>query len=24
MQINSQHTKSVAEMFWRTIRFTSE
>jgi hypothetical protein len=24
MQINSQHTKSVAEVFWRTIRFTSE
>ena len=24
MQINSQHTKSVAEAFWRTIRFTSE
>lgn len=24
MQINSQHTKSVAETFWRTIRFTSE
>jgi hypothetical protein len=24
MQINSQHTKSVAEMFWRTIQFTSE
>ena len=24
MQINSQHTKSVAEVFWRTIHFTSE
>ncbi|MBU6433681.1 MAG: DUF3047 domain-containing protein [Nitrospirae bacterium] len=24
MQINSQHTKSVAEVFWRTIRFTAE
>ena len=24
MQINSQHTNSVAEVFWRTIRFTSE
>jgi hypothetical protein len=24
MQINSQHTQSVAEVFWRTIRFTSE
>lgn len=24
MQINSQHTKSVAEAFWRTIRFTAE
>jgi hypothetical protein len=24
MQINSQHTKSVAEVFWRTIQFTSE
>ena len=24
MQINSQHTKSVAEVFWRTIRFSSE
>jgi hypothetical protein len=24
MQINSQHTKSVAEAFWKTIRFTSE
>jgi hypothetical protein len=24
MQINSQHTNSVAEAFWRTIRFTSE
>ena len=24
MQINSQHTSSVAEAFWRTIRFTSE
>ena len=24
MQINSQHTKSVAEVFWRTIRFISE
>lgn len=24
MQINSQHTRSVAEAFWRTIRFTSE
>jgi hypothetical protein len=24
MQINSQHTESVAEVFWRTIRFTSE
>ena len=24
MQINSQHTKSVAEVFWRTIRFIAE
>lgn len=24
MQINSQHTKSVAEVFWKTVRFTSE
>jgi len=24
MQINSQHTKSDAEVFWKTIRFTSE
>jgi hypothetical protein len=24
MQINSQHTKSVAEVFWRTIRFMSQ
>lgn len=24
MQINSQHTKSVAEVFWRTIQFTPE
>jgi hypothetical protein len=24
LQINSQHTQSVAEVFWRTIRFTSE
>lgn len=24
MQINSQHTNSVAEVFWRTIRFASE
>ena len=24
MQINSQHTRSVAEVFWRTIQFTSE
>jgi hypothetical protein len=24
LQINSQHTQSVAEAFWRTIRFTSE
>ena len=24
MQINSQHTQSVAEVFWRTIRFTSQ
>jgi hypothetical protein len=24
MQINSQHTQSVAEVFWRTIRFSSE
>ena len=24
MQINSQYTKSVAEVFWKTIRFTSE
>jgi Protein of unknown function (DUF3047) len=24
MQINSQHTKSVAEVFWRTIRFTAD
>jgi hypothetical protein len=24
LQINSQHTKSVAEAYWRTIRFASE
>lgn len=24
LQINSQHTQSVAEAFWRTIRFTSD
>lgn len=24
LQINSQHTKTVAEAFWRTIRFSSE
>ena len=24
MQINSQHTKSDAEVFWKTIRFTSD
>jgi DUF3047 family protein len=24
MQINSQHTKSDAEVFWKTIRFTSQ
>lgn len=24
LQINSQHTHSVAEVLWRTIRFTSE
>jgi hypothetical protein len=24
LQINSQHTKSDAEVFWKTIRFTSE
>ena len=24
MQINSQHTQSVAEVFWRTIRFVDE
>jgi Protein of unknown function (DUF3047) len=24
MQINSQHTKSAAEVFWKTIRFTSK
>lgn len=24
IQINSQHTKSVAEAFWKTIRFTSQ
>jgi hypothetical protein len=24
LQINSQHTKSEAEVFWKTIRFTSE
>jgi len=24
MQINSQHTKSAAEVFWKRIRFTSE
>jgi hypothetical protein len=24
MQINSQHTRSDAEVFWKTIRFTSE
>jgi hypothetical protein len=24
LQINSQHTKSEAEVFWKTIRCTSE
>ena len=24
MQINSQHTQSDAEVFWKTIRFVSE
>ena len=24
MQINSQHTRSDAEVFWKTIRFASE
>ena len=24
IQLNSQHTHSAAEVFWKTIRFTSE